>query len=92
MFWQRLFEVLAEEIDNIIYFFLALILIGIAVWAKPADWIQGMITGLFAACLIKVKGGETISKVAKAVRDIAVSHESRSAIGTVVGGVKDILK
>ncbi len=87
---QKLFDVLAEEIDNLLYFMLALILIIIAAWLKPADVVMGMITGLFAACLIKVKSTETISKVAGAIKDIATAR-SKSPLGKIVGGVKDII-
>ena len=61
----KLFEIISGEIDNIIYFFLALFLVAIAILTTPPDWVQGMITGLFAACLIKVRSGSEAPKGVK---------------------------
>lgn len=63
---ELILSILADEIDNLIYFVLAMVLVGFAVFVKElSDLATSMISGLFAACLIKVKGGEAVAKIAK---------------------------
>ena len=67
---KLIMQTLADEIDNLIYFILALILVALAAWLKPTAEVMVMVSGLFGALLLKIKGSESAGKLAAGLKVI----------------------
>ena len=58
---DKLMAVLVEEIDNLVYIVLAMILVVLTAWLKPEGPVMVMISGLFGVLIVKIRGSNIVS-------------------------------